>query len=188
MVMIGVPTSTVSPASCSSAVTVPANGEGSSTAAFAVSTSHSGWFTVTVSPTATSHCRISPSVRPSPTSGSLNWRSVALVIASDLHRAVDGVEHPVQVGQVLLLELRRRVRGVVAADPQHRGLEGVEAGLGDARGDLRAQAEGDRGLVDDDAAAGAAHGVVDRVEVERRNGAQVDHLELAALLGRGLGR
>src|SRR3712207_9018667 len=53
--MIGVPTSTVAPASNSSSVTVPAHGEGSSTAALAVSTSHSGWLTVTVSPTATSH-------------------------------------------------------------------------------------------------------------------------------------
>src|SRR4051794_33079223 len=78
IVMIGVPTSTMVPASNSSSVTVPAYGEGSSTAAFAVSTSQSGWLTVTVSPTATSHCRISPSVSPSPTSGSLNWRSVAL--------------------------------------------------------------------------------------------------------------
>ena len=73
-VEVGTPTSTMSPAACSSSTTVPAHGEGSSTAALAVSTSHSGWLTVTVSPTATSHCRISPSVRPSPTSGSLNWR------------------------------------------------------------------------------------------------------------------
>src|SRR3954452_20916552 len=156
MVMIGVPTSTVVPASWSSSVTVPAYGEGSSTAALAVSTSHSGWLIVTVSPTAASHCRISPSGRPSPTSGSLNWRSA---MTSEPHRAVDGVEHPVEVGEVLLLQLRRRVGRVVAPDPQHRRLERVEAGLGDPGGDLGAEAEGQRGLVDDDAAARAAHRV-----------------------------
>src|SRR5688500_8243522 len=148
--MIGVPTSTIVPASKCSSVTVPAYGDGSSTAAFAVSTSQSGWLTVTVSPTATSHCRISPSVRPSPTSGSLNWRRFVM---SELQRPVDGVEYPVQVGQVLLLELRRRVGGVVATHPQHRRLQGVETGLGHPGGDLRAQAERHGRLVHDDAAA-----------------------------------
>jgi hypothetical protein len=51
---IGRPTATVSPGCASSATTVPANGEGSSTAAFAVSISHRIWLTTTVSPTATS--------------------------------------------------------------------------------------------------------------------------------------
>ena len=53
--------------------------------------------------------------------------------------AVDGVEHPVQVGQVVLLEPGRRVRGGVAADPQHRRLQVVEALLGDPGGDLGAE-------------------------------------------------
>jgi len=53
-------------------VTSPANGEGSSTAAFTVSTSQMVSFTSTVSPTATIHFRMSPSVNPSPRSGSLN--------------------------------------------------------------------------------------------------------------------
>src|SRR5688572_21098242 len=188
--MIGVPTSTMVPASKCSFVTVPAYGEGSSTAALAVSTSHSGWLTVTVSPTATSHWRISPSVRPSPTSGSLNWRSVALgdVMGSELQGAVDGVEHPVQVGQVLLFQLRGRVRGAVAADAQDRRFQRVETGLGDPGGDLRPDPQRHGGLVDDDAATGAADGLEHRVEVERRDSAQVDHLERAALLGRRLRR
>ena len=42
--------------------------------------------------------------------------------------------------------------------------------------------------MDDDAAAGAAHGLEDRVEVERGDRAQVDDLERAALLGGRLGR
>ncbi len=72
MVMMGAPTGTVSPSSACSAATTPANGDGSSTAALAVSTSTMVSLTSTVSPTATVHLRMSPSVRPSPRSGSLN--------------------------------------------------------------------------------------------------------------------
>ncbi len=72
MPMIGVPTSTVCPSPTYSSATTPAYGDGSSTAAFAVSISTSVWFTATVSPGCTNHFRISPSVSPSPTSGSLN--------------------------------------------------------------------------------------------------------------------
>src|SRR3712207_8297741 len=47
-------------------------------------------------------------------------------------------------------------------------LERVEAGLGDAGGDLGPEAERHRRLVDDDAAARPPHRLVDRVEVQRR--------------------
>ena len=70
--MIGVPTSTVWPSSTSSALTVPAYGLGSSTTALAVSMSTMTWLTVTVSPGLTCQATMSASVRPSPTSGSLN--------------------------------------------------------------------------------------------------------------------
>jgi hypothetical protein len=70
-VMIGEPTSTVSPSAWWSCVTTPAYGDGISTAALAVSTSTIGWLRVTWSPGCTSHLRISPSVSPSPRSGSL---------------------------------------------------------------------------------------------------------------------
>ena len=43
---------------------------------------------------------------------------------------VDGVEHPVQVGQVVVLAARGRVGRVEAGHPQHRGLQRVEALLG----------------------------------------------------------
>ena len=72
MAMIGVPTGTVLPSSTSSAVTTPANGLGSSTIDLAVSMSTMMSLTLTVSPTATRQVTISASVRPSPTSGSLN--------------------------------------------------------------------------------------------------------------------
>ena len=101
--------------------------------------------------------------------------------------AVDGVEHPVEVGEEVLLDPRRRVGGVEAADPQHRRLQGVEALLGDPGRDLGAHAQVDVRLVGDDRAAGAAYGLVDRRHVERRERAQVDHLERPALAGRGLG-
>jgi hypothetical protein len=71
-VMIGEPTSTVSPAWWWIWVTTPAYGDGTSTAALAVSTSTIGWLSFTSSPGDTIHCRISPSVSPSPRSGSLN--------------------------------------------------------------------------------------------------------------------
>lgn len=73
--MIAAPTSTVVPSGKKSASTVPLNGIGSSTAAFAVSTSQTTCPSVTVSPGWTYHLRISASVRPSPTSGILNSRS-----------------------------------------------------------------------------------------------------------------
>ena len=52
--------------------TTPSNGEGSSTTALAVSISTTTWSMVTLSPGWTCHLTMSASVRPSPTSGSLN--------------------------------------------------------------------------------------------------------------------
>ena len=63
------------------------------------------------------------------------------------------VQHPVQIGQVLVLDPARRVGHVEAADPEHRRLQGVEALLGDPGRELRAQAEGQRRLVHRDHAA-----------------------------------
>ncbi len=70
--MIGVPTSTVAPSSASSSATTPSYGEGSSTTALAVSISTITWLTLTESPGLTCQATMSASVRPSPTSGSLN--------------------------------------------------------------------------------------------------------------------
>src|SRR5688572_9953597 len=158
---------------------------GSSTAAFAVSTSQTTWPSVTVSPGCTYHLRISASVSPSPTSGILNSRTDASVIvvttlSSVRQRAVDGIEHPVQARQVLVLQARRRIRGVVAADPQNGCLQVVEAPLRDARGDLRSGAEEHRGLVNHDQAAGLLDRGLDGVEVDRRDRAQVQDLQRLA--------
>jgi hypothetical protein len=70
--MIGVPTATVSPSGTISASTVPAYGDGSSTRDFAVSISTMMSLISMTSPTLTFQDTISASVRPSPTSGSLN--------------------------------------------------------------------------------------------------------------------
>ena len=72
IVMIGVPTGTISPSGTISFWTVPAYGEGSSTRDFAVSISTMMSLISTVSPSLTFQETISASVRPSPTSGSLN--------------------------------------------------------------------------------------------------------------------
>jgi hypothetical protein len=71
IVMIGVPTGTVSPSGTRIAATGPANGDGSSTSDFAVSISTTTSLILTSSPTFTFQLTISASVSPSPTSGSL---------------------------------------------------------------------------------------------------------------------
>src|SRR3954454_5230806 len=192
--MIGVPTGTVSPAGTISFCTRPAYGDGSSTNDFAVSISTRIWLMTTVSPSLTFQVTISASVRPSPTSGSLN-SAISVLLSSPpvgpssrqarstapawsvVERAVDGVQHSVEVGQEVLLDPRRRVRRVEPSDAEHRRLQGVEALLGDPRGQLRAHAEVDVRLVGDHGAAGPAYGVEHRCHVERRQRAQVDDLQ-----------
>src|ERR1039458_4819708 len=136
------------------------------------------WFTVTVSPGFTRQVTMSASVSPSPTSGSRNSRrcvapdwvvtdSVITNPLSDIEGAVHGVQHPVQVGQVVVLQPRRRVRGGEAAYPQDRRFQLVEALLGDPGRDLRAQAAGDRRLVGPYPPAGAPHRPADGLRVQR---------------------
>src|SRR5580698_3406151 len=185
--MIGVPTSTVWPSCTSSRATVPSQGEGSSTTALAVSISTMIWLTSTWSPGLTCQATMSASVSPSPTSGSLNSLSSVMFAArpSVAGRAVDGVQDPVQVGQVVILEPRRRVGGGEPADPQDRRLQVVEALLGDPGGDLGTEAGVHRRLVRHHAAAGAAHRGADRLHVQRGQRAQVDDLDAAAVLAGG---
>src|SRR6476619_1922056 len=182
--MIGVPTGTVSPSGTISFCTTPAKGDGSSTSDLAVSISTRMSLMATVSPSLTFQVTISASVRPSPTSGSLNS---AMGVSSEVERAVDGVEHAVEVGEVVLLDPRRGVRRVEGSHAEHRRLEGVEALLGDPGGHLGTEAEVDVGLVGDHGAAGPAYGVVDGLQVERRQGAEVDDLERPALARGRLG-
>src|SRR4029077_2956538 len=115
----GVATSTVFPSGTSRSVTTPSKGLGSSTRDLAVSISTMTWLTVTESPGFTFQETMSASVSPSPTSGSLNCFTSAMKFpVSERERAVDGVEHPVQVGQVVILQPGWRVGGGKPADPQ----------------------------------------------------------------------
>ena len=63
------PTAITCPTSPPSSTTRPATGEGTSTAALSVITSHSVWSSATLSPTLTRHSTISTSAMPSPMSG-----------------------------------------------------------------------------------------------------------------------
>src|SRR5580658_1549047 len=150
-VISGDPTGSVVPGSACTAVTVPANGIGTSTAALAVSTSAMTWSTATWSPTRTCQAVSSASSRPSPRSGS---RKSGMVVPL---QAGDRVEDPVDAGQVVAFQQRRRVGDVEAGDAQDRRLQVVEAPLGQAGGDLGAVAAEPRRLVHDDGPAGAGH-------------------------------
>ncbi len=67
----GAPVAMTSPGCPYNVFTIPENGAGTSTTAFAVSTASIGWSTVTASPTLTCQRTISASARPSPRSGRL---------------------------------------------------------------------------------------------------------------------
>ena len=68
-----------------------------------------------------------------------------------------------------------------------RRLERIEAALRHLRGELGAEARGQRRLMHDDAAAGLLHRRLDGVDVERQQRAQIDDLRIdAGLLRRGL--
>src|SRR4051794_40573004 len=187
--MIGVPTSTVVPSATRSSVTTPAYGDGSSTRDFAVSISTIGSLTLTLSPGLTRHVTISASVRPSPASGRRKCWTLAMAPPSSVgQHAVDGVEHAVEIRQVLLLDPARRVRRVEPADPQYRSLEAVEAPLGHPGGDLRAEPEEHRRLVHGDQPARPLHRPHQGHHVERGQRPQVDDLDAGAVgLGGGGG-
>src|SRR5437867_761769 len=102
------------------------------------------------SPSATSQRTTSPSVSPSPRSGSLNSRSATSDVppsALELKAPLDRPEDPVHAGQVGFLEPGRRVRDVEAGAAQDGGLQVEERGLGDQGRDLGAHAEELGGLV-----------------------------------------
>src|SRR5699024_7333599 len=128
IVTMGVPTSTVSPTSASSSVTIPACGLGSSTRDLAVSISTRTSLTSTRSPTAIFQSTISASVSPSPTSGSGKLMYFGIFAPHLIrHRLFKGVKYPIQPRQVFFLELRDRVGGVEPAHAHHRRLQVVEA-------------------------------------------------------------
>src|ERR671935_394617 len=124
--------------------TFPAAGEGISTVVLSVWISTRGSSSATSCPSETSQRAISPSVSPSPRSGSLN--SYATLELEQLARRV---RDPLDRRHVRVLDLPVRIRDVVARDPHDRRLQVENRFLGEDGGDLRAEARGSRGLLDD---------------------------------------
>ena len=107
----------------------------------------------------------------------LEIRHAGLSVAE---RAVDGVQDPVQVGKVVLLQPRWRVRSCVAADAQHRRLQVVEAVLLHQRRELGPKTAGPRCFVRNHATAGLLDRRDDGVDVDRHDAAQIDDLGIDA--------
>ncbi len=162
---------------CRSA-TRPAYGEGSSTGAFAVSTSHSGWSTPTTSPTSTTQASTSPSGevprRVGEAEGPARHRHT-LAVASERSTASSTRSRSGRNA----LQTRRRVGHVVTGHAQDRGLERVERVLLQLGRDLRPHAESAARLVHDNAATGATHGVEHGRHVQGRQRPQVHDLQVA---------
>src|SRR4051812_28665502 len=179
----GDPTASTSPMSPPSDVTMPATGEGSSTVALSVITSTITWSSAMVSPAATCHSTISASAIPSPTSGSLTTYS----LTSRRHHALQRRADACRAGEVVPL-LGMGIRSVPPGDPLDRRLELVEAQLLHGCRQLCPEPTGACCLVDDNAAAGLANGLLDRVGVEWQQRAQIDDLGIdPGLVRRGLG-
>ena len=95
----------------------------------------------------------------------------------------------VAVGEPRAFEVGRVGRGSRRrAEPFDRRVEIPEAVARDGRRDLGADAERDDGFVRDQEPARLVHRLEDRRHVERRHGAQVDHLDGDAFAGEVLGR
>ena len=84
--------------------------------------------------------------------------------------------HPGRVRHVKPFQLGRvRHRRVRRRDLQHRRVQPVEAARGDQPGDVGGHAATRAGFVHDHHAAALAHRVQDRLLVERRGGARIEH-------------
>ena len=175
---IGWPICTMSPGAMSCAASTPSGGAGTSTAVLSVSTSSRVWPSVKASP-CQSVTRASSIVSPRRGRG-ISWgRASALTPMPGLARC-----HPAgRVGH----QLRGRDRGslqrscdgdrdVLAADPQHRHLQPVEALITYPRGDLIIHRARKRRLRDHHRAASPDHRLEDHGLVERVQAAQVDDL------------
>src|SRR5262249_26008767 len=145
------PTFTSVPTPCISLSILPALGAPIVTVALSVMTSTMIWSSATRSPSLTCQATISPSVTPSPMSGSLNSnRAMSLLKACDFEqRRGDAVRER----QVFVLQ-RVRERRVPAGDALGRRLEMQKRLLADLRDHLRAESARARRLVRDQQAAG----------------------------------
>ena len=78
-------------------------------------------------------------------------------------------------------------RGELGTDPLDRGVEVLEEAASDLRRDLASEPAVDLVLVGDQDAGGLAHAPLDRLEVERDEGAEVEDLHALPLLREDLG-
>src|SRR5580704_1047231 len=118
-----------------------------------------------------------PPPRPSPLRGtetSLPGMEDFLVRGKLSHRLRDLVW--IRHEELLLRGVERHGRYVWRCDPHHRAVEVAESVLRDDGGYLGAETSGQVVLVHDHSLAGFAHRFQDRVPVERRQRAEVDHL------------
>src|SRR5690606_19501651 len=190
------PVMITSPGPPASLSTLPETGEGTSTTALAVSIDTRFSSRRTVSPTLTNHSTMVASGRPSPRSG--RWKVfLSAMVSSGIrcsserfayvswwrtpasaggHRPLRRGDDLLDAGQVLHFQPEQRDVGVVAGDALDRRQQVVHAFLGQARGDLAAEAGGLGRLVHDHAAAGLGHRLGDGVEVQRRQRGDVDDL------------
>src|SRR5690606_27906912 len=180
------PVAITSPAAPASLSTLPETGEGTSTTALAVSIETRFSSSRMVSPSLTYHSTMVASGRPSPRSGRRNFllMSASLRVGEGALGRRDDLVH---AREVLHLQAEQRDVGVVAGDALDRGDQVEHALLGQARGDLGAEARGLRGLVHDHATAGLGHRLGDGVEVQRGQGGDVDDLGADAVLRQRVG-
>src|SRR3954471_13633311 len=143
--------------------------------ALSVSISTSGSPRFTWPPSSTSHLSTVPSSMESERRGIVT--SLAMLLLEVPEGRERGLHHVFLVRERGLLEwLRVRHRDVGPGHALDGGVEPVEGLLLDQRREVRAHASVRPALLDDHRAVGLLDRLQDRVEVERAQGARIDHL------------
>src|SRR3954453_4726700 len=166
------PPSTGAPTSTSSDTTRPVAGDGTSVSTLSVEISTIGSSDSIQSPTRFFHSTTVPSATDTPICGIVT--STAVLIGEELTARL---LHGVDLGERRALERRaERDRLVGRRDAHDRAVEGLERVLADQRRNLGADAARARGLVQHHDLAGLAHRREDRIEVERVDRPEIEHL------------
>src|SRR2546428_11401118 len=148
MVTSGLPTGTLWPGCAWSWAMVPAQGEGTTTTALAVSPPHRGALISPCWPSVTRQVISCASVRPSPRSGRRKtWSGIR-------HDPVGCLQDAVHVREVQLFETGGRVGDVEPRHALHRRLQEIESVVAEAGRDLGAEAPQDRRLLYPDGPGG----------------------------------
>src|SRR5687768_11749127 len=151
----------------------PVRGAAMVTVALSVITSTIGSSSLMFWPTCACQATISPSVTPSPMSGSLNSKR-AMRASSVPGRFHDGGENAMRERQVIHLQ-RVGKRRIEPGDTHGRRFQMQEGLFVDEGDDLAAEAAGARRFVDHDDAARLLDAGNHGVDIERPQGAKVDH-------------